>query len=174
MSKKNHRYSTLQQRRMERPRKPTKRQRKRDEQMMTLHGRLQRFCELKGITPEITSLYIRCLMPNGTTLIIFKYPRRISFGYAIRTAYGYYISPDRPLWCKLRYFDEDMARRIFNKLGNVIDEIESGKPKEPKTDAEPQQPVCNPQAEQAEVDSNILKRFLQFVFGFFKQKQKEK
>lgn len=108
MSKKNHRR-TLQQHRKE-------------NKMQTLHGRLLRYCKLKGITPEESDCVVRCVMPSGfERLSVYKKPITRIVNLDSYQEYGimeyFYIN-------RKSYLDERAAKYLFEKLGIEIEKME--------------------------------------------------
>lgn len=144
--------------------KPTKRQRQREKQMQTLDGRLIRYCQLKGITPDVTPLTVRCTMPSGVELVIYKRLRRIySYGWST-TVYGVIDYPWCSGWNRVRYLGEKAANDLFDKLGEVIVEIESGKvsPSSARRSHgdSPHDPPAEPQKK-----PNLFDRLVRFIIG---------
>ena len=168
----------LKQRRKERPTKQSKRQRQREKQMQTLDGRLIRYCQLNGITPEVTPLTVRCTMPNGVELVIYKRLRRIySYGWSTNV-YGVIDYPWRSGWNRVKYLDDKAAHRLFDKIGEKIVELESGKVSPSAGEAESRgQSPYNPSATTHTGDClhdppskpqkklNLFDRLVQFVIG---------
>ena len=102
---------------------PTKRDRKNEKLMQTLDGRLIRYCQLRGITPDVTPLYVQCTMPSGVRLQIYKQPT-----FLMTTIfYGVADRPGHKNPFRLLYIDKRGANYLFQKLAEHIHAMESGK-----------------------------------------------
>lgn len=130
-------YRNLKQYRRARPAWQNKKQRKRDEQMRTLRGRLIRFCQLKGITPDVTPMTVGCTMPSGVKLVLYRRPRRIFAPFYSRIIYGVTGYPWRGKRFRLLYLDGRAANRLFDRFGEAILELEGRKASHSAGDAEP-------------------------------------
>ena len=161
-------HRNLKQYRRERPARQNKKQRKRDEQMRTLRGRLIRFCQLKGITPDVTPMTVGCTMPSGVKLVLYRRPRRIFAYLSSMTVYGVADCPWRGKGFRLLYLDGRAANRLFDRFGEAILELEGRKASHSAGDAEPQgettpSPVPNDHTTDPQKKPSFFARFMKYV-----------
>ena len=126
--------------------------------METLDGRLLLYCKLMGIEPTVTEQYVRCTMPSEVILTIYKKPMRFVCYNSTYYIYASIYYPNR----NPKLLEEECAHYLFNNLGEKIDELESVKPTEAKTE---QQSTTPPDETQEQADwAKKLTRFVQSVF----------